>query len=210
LTATIKAPADPASQAFDPKDFRRACGQFATGITVVTVRDGDGVRGMTANSFTSVSLDPPLVLVSVDLRNRTHQLIEESGRFAVNVLSQQHRDWSDRFAGRHGDLQGQFDDVPHRLTDCGLPLFEGALASFVCRLFQAYRPAITPCSSARSSGWSARRAPSRCCSTAAGTAGWTHRPAPERRRPALIWKVPSLAAGRGSEAEFKQAGHGRV
>jgi flavin reductase (DIM6/NTAB) family NADH-FMN oxidoreductase RutF len=138
LTATIKAPADAASQVFDPKDFRRACGQFATGITVVTVRDGDGVRGMTANSFTSVSLDPPLVLVSVDLRNRTHQLIGESGRFAVNVLSQQHRDWSDRFAGRHGDLQGQFDDVPHRLTDCGLPLFEGALASFVCRVYQAY------------------------------------------------------------------------
>jgi flavin reductase (DIM6/NTAB) family NADH-FMN oxidoreductase RutF len=134
LTATVKAPIE----TFDPKDFRRACGQFATGITIVTVRDGKGVRGMTANSFTSVSLDPPLVLVSVDLRNRTHQLIQEGGRFAVNVLSQQHRDWSDRFAGRHGDLQGQFEDVPHRLTDCGLPIFEGALASFVCSVFQAY------------------------------------------------------------------------
>lgn len=116
-----------------PLDLRRACGQFATGVTIVTVRDGDGVRGMTANSFTSVSLDPPLVLVSIDLRNRTHQLVSEQGRFAVNVLAQEHRPWSDRFAGRHGDLQHQFDDVPHRLVD-GLPVLEGVTAALVCEV----------------------------------------------------------------------------
>jgi flavin reductase (DIM6/NTAB) family NADH-FMN oxidoreductase RutF len=116
-----------------PLDLRRACGQFATGVTVVTVTDGDGVRGMTANSFTSVSLDPPLVLVSIDLRNRTHELVRQNGRFAVNVLAQRHQPWSDRFAGRGGDHQHVFDDVPHRIVD-GVLILDGAPAVFVCRL----------------------------------------------------------------------------
>ena len=127
----------PEQTVISPLDLRRACGQFATGVTIVTVRDGDGLRGMTANSFTSVSLDPPLVLVSIDLRNRTHQLVSEQGRFAVNVLAQEHRQWSDRFAGRHGDLQHQFEDVPHRLVD-GLPILEGAAAALVCDVTAIY------------------------------------------------------------------------
>ena len=117
-----------------PLEFRRACGQFATGVTIVTVRDGAGARGMTANSFTSVSLDPPLVLVSIDQRNRTHRLLDLGDSFAVNVLAEDQQTWSDRFAGRHGDVQGQFEDVPHALTAEGLPIIDGALASFVCRV----------------------------------------------------------------------------
>ncbi len=114
-------------------DLRRACGQFATGVTVVTVQDGDGLRGMTANSFTSISLEPPLILVSIDQRNRTHDLVREHERFAVNVLAQAHQSWSDRFAGRGGDLQHVFDDVPHHLMD-GLPVIDDAPAVFICRL----------------------------------------------------------------------------
>ena len=129
-----------ALDAITPTEFRRACGQFATGVTVVTARDGVGVRGMTANSFTSVSLDPPLVLVSVDRRNRTHQLLETDGRFVVNVLAEGHGEISDRFAGRHGAVQDRFDDLPHRLTPDGLPVIDGALASFICRL-EAVHPA---------------------------------------------------------------------
>src|SRR3954466_12083482 len=103
MVQTVSAtPTSPAAGGVPPLDLRRACGQFATGVTIVTVRDGDGLRGMTANSFTSVSLEPPLVLVSIDLKNRTHQLVQEDGKFAVNVLAQDHRQWSDRFAGRHG------------------------------------------------------------------------------------------------------------
>src|SRR6185437_5120052 len=112
-------PTSPAGVA--PLDLRRACGQFATGVTVVTVRDGDGFRGMTANSFTSVSLDPPLLLVSVDRRNCTHDLLTEGEPFAVNVLSEAQQCWSDRFAGRHGDVQHQFDDIPHTVTAAGVP-----------------------------------------------------------------------------------------
>lgn len=124
--------------AFTARDLRNAFGQFATGVTIVTVRDGDGARGMTANSFTSVSLEPPLVLVSVDRRARTHLLLEQADRFAISVLTTDHQALSDRYAGRHGDLHGKFDDVPHRLTDDGLPLIEGSAASFVCRLAGAY------------------------------------------------------------------------
>jgi flavin reductase (DIM6/NTAB) family NADH-FMN oxidoreductase RutF len=123
-------------------ELRRACGQFATGVTIVTVRDGDGFRGMTANSFTSVSLDPPLVLVSVDRRNRTHQLLAEgAGRgepFVVNVLTAAQRDWSDRFAGRHGDVQHRFDDIPHTLSPDGVPIIADVAASFSCRVVAVY------------------------------------------------------------------------
>lgn len=126
------------SPTFTAREFRNAFGQFATGVTVVTVRDGDGARGMTANSFTSVSLDPPLVLVSVDHRARTHALLGEARRFAVSVLNADHRELSDRYAGRHGELHGKFDDVPHRLTEDGLPLIEGAAATLVCRLAVAH------------------------------------------------------------------------
>jgi flavin reductase (DIM6/NTAB) family NADH-FMN oxidoreductase RutF len=115
-------------------ELRRACGRFATGVTVVTVRDGEGAHGMTANSFASVSLDPPLVLVSIERRRHTHKLLEQRLRFAVSVLARTHRGVSDRFASRHGEVQGRFHDVPHRLTDDGLPIIEGALASFVCRV----------------------------------------------------------------------------
>ncbi len=115
-------------------DFRRACGQFATGVTVVTMRAGEGVRGMTANSFTSVSLEPPLVLVSIGANNRTHALLEPGRRFVVNVLAVEQRTVADRFAGRQGDVQHAFDGVPHRLTDDGLPVLEDTLAALVCRV----------------------------------------------------------------------------
>lgn len=134
-SAVMEPPVAPATTTeVSPLELRRACGQFATGVTVVTVRDGAGARGMTANSFTSVSLDPPLVLVSIDLRNRTHALLEANGRFAVNVLARDQQHWSDRFCGRLGDVQGQFDDVPHTPAPGGLPIIDGALASFVCRV----------------------------------------------------------------------------
>ena len=120
-----------------PLDLRHACGQFATGVTIVTVGDGNGARGMTANSFTSVSLDLPLISISIDVRNRTHQLVSEQGRFAINVLTREQRPWSDRFAGRYGDLQHRFDDVPHHLVD-GLPVFDGVAAVLICEVTAVY------------------------------------------------------------------------
>jgi flavin reductase (DIM6/NTAB) family NADH-FMN oxidoreductase RutF len=132
VQAVSATPTSPAG--ITPLDLRRACGQFATGVTVVTVRDGDGFRGMTANSFTSVSLDPPLVLVSVDRRNRTHELLSLGEPFAVNVLSQEQQCWSDRFAGRHGDIQHQFEDIPHTVSETGVPILTESAAVFSCRV----------------------------------------------------------------------------
>ena len=122
----------------DSRAFREACGKFATGVTVVTVQDGEGIRGTTANAFTSVSLDPPILLVSISRGSRTHQLLVKYRRYAVNVLSAEHGSWSDRFAGRHGDYQGNFEDVPHDMTMDGLPLLQEAAATFACTVAAIY------------------------------------------------------------------------
>jgi flavin reductase (DIM6/NTAB) family NADH-FMN oxidoreductase RutF len=136
---TIAQDLEIASPTVSPTELRRAAGQFATGITIVTVAGPHGLHGMTANSFTSVSLDPPLLLVSVDLRRRTHGLLERAERFAVSVLSEAHRELSGRFAGQQGEQrQEDFTDVPHTLTADGTPLISGALAHFVCRRVAIY------------------------------------------------------------------------
>lgn len=118
----------------DPRAFRTACGKFATGVTVVTVREGLAARGMTANSFCSISLDPPLVSVSIDRGNRTHDLLGVGDRFAVNVLGRHQVDMSARYAGCQRGAHTKFDDVPHQVSGHGLPLLDGAVAHFECQV----------------------------------------------------------------------------
>ncbi len=111
----------------DPREFRRTMGAFATGVTVITTRDGDEAHGMTANSVTSVSLDPPLVLVCIDNRAHMRASITGSGRFAVNILGEGQKRLSGHFAGRKSpDLEVAFADVD------GVPALPGSLASLVC------------------------------------------------------------------------------
>jgi hypothetical protein len=89
---------------FDGRAFRRACGQFLTGVTIVTARDAlDAPVGVTVNSFTSVSLDPPMVLVSLDKRLGSYQSFAGSASFAVHVLSTDAAHVSSRFARRGAD-----------------------------------------------------------------------------------------------------------
>ena len=83
--------------------FRRTLGMFATGVTVLTTRVGEQVHGMTANAFMSVSLQPPLVLISIDRRAKMGALLHEGTRFGVSVLEAKQTGLSDRFAGRVGD-----------------------------------------------------------------------------------------------------------
>jgi flavin reductase (DIM6/NTAB) family NADH-FMN oxidoreductase RutF len=113
--------------------FRRTLGMFATGVTVLTVRTGETVHGMTANAFTSVSLLPPLVLVSIDRRARMNNLMHEGTRFAVNVLEAAQIRLSDHFAGRDADGQEPRFELVH-----DTPLVEGALAHLVCRVVRSY------------------------------------------------------------------------
>ena len=119
-------------------EFRRAMGSFATGVTVITVDQEGEVHGMTANAFTSVSLDPLLVLVCVDHRARTHAHLHAKKRFGVNVLSAQQRSISEFYARsaelhQHPEEAGaRFDRTPH-----GTPVLHGALAYLECRLHTA-------------------------------------------------------------------------
>lgn len=115
--------------------FRRTLGMFATGVTVLTTRVGDEIHGMTANAFMSVSLRPPLVLVSIDRRARMCGLLHEGTRLGVNVLEAGQAAVSDRFAGRppqDGAPEPRFELV--RET----PLVEGALAHLVTRIVRSY------------------------------------------------------------------------
>ena len=97
----------------DPTEFRRTLGRFATGVTVVSAYDeGGNPRGLTANAFMSVSLDPPLVLVSLDNRSRTKPVLERAGRYGVSVLAEEQRALSDHFAGRPQEgLEIAFEQV---------------------------------------------------------------------------------------------------
>jgi flavin reductase (DIM6/NTAB) family NADH-FMN oxidoreductase RutF len=116
----------------DVASFRRALSQFASGVTVVTTRDAAGqALGLTVSAFCSVSLDPPLVLVSIDHRSETNAGMRESGLFAVSVLAEDQEEVSRRFAsvGRGKNEGFAFLD-----GELGLPLVPGALAHVECRV----------------------------------------------------------------------------
>jgi flavin reductase (DIM6/NTAB) family NADH-FMN oxidoreductase RutF len=123
--------------ALNAADFRKAMGCFATGVTIITLdQDGDGdIHGMTANAFTSVSLDPPLVLVCVDHRARTHAHLHARKRFGVNVLSSAQQAISEYYARssekhQHAEAAGaRFTRTAH-----GTPVLKGAIAYLECRL----------------------------------------------------------------------------
>ena len=116
-----------------PHEFRETLGRFASGVTVVTAAHGGERRGMTANAFVSVSLTPPLILVSVDHSASMHARLHEAERFGVNVLSAQQRELSRHFAGRPDEGL----NVPW-MDHEGLPLIGGAVAQLVCRKVEAH------------------------------------------------------------------------
>jgi flavin reductase (DIM6/NTAB) family NADH-FMN oxidoreductase RutF len=129
------------ARAADVSAFRQAMGSFPTGVTVVTVACDDGnLHGMTVNSFSSVSLDPMLVLVCLVQTSRGLGLIERAGAFVVNVLSAGQQDVSRWFANRHRPAGStMFDGVPFEPGVTGGPMLLGAAASFDCRLRQSHR-----------------------------------------------------------------------
>ncbi|WP_336658806.1 flavin reductase family protein [Leucobacter sp. USHLN153] len=115
---------------FDARDLRSAFGQFATGVTVVTTTTPSGERvGVTANSFTSLSMDPPLVLWCPGRHLRSLPAFEEASHFAINVLASDQHELSRRFAVGASD---KFSGVEVREGIAGLPLIPGTLATFEC------------------------------------------------------------------------------
>lgn len=120
----------------DSEQLRHAMRAWTTGVTVVTALH-DGVQhGMTVNSFTSVSLEPPLVLISLQTKTRTHDLISKSGMFGMTILTDQQGGISDRFAGRSVDGDDRFAGVPTETLVSGAPLIKDGMAYLDCRVTQ--------------------------------------------------------------------------
>ncbi len=121
-----------------PDDFKRAMAQFASGVTVVTTRYGGVPVGVTASSFTSLSLDPPLVLVCLAKRLFTHKAIAESGVFAVNVLGAHQVELGMRFAGMRPEIKDRFADLHTTTAVTGSPLLPDTLAWVDCTVWAMY------------------------------------------------------------------------
>ena len=117
-------------------EFRQALGHFATGVTVITVARGAGqVHGMTANAFTSVSLDPPLVLVCVARSSRTHPLLLAQRRFGITVLREEQQAVARYFADVSQDHEAPAHlGIRYRQTERGTVLLEPCLAQLECLL----------------------------------------------------------------------------
>lgn len=132
-------PAGPAGFPSVPADsYRAVMRHWPSGVTVITMPAADGPHGMTASAFTSVSVDPPMILIVVDRRWRSHAFIESAGAFCVNILSTTQSDVSDRFAGRHGDLPDRFAGVPTTTAVTGSPCLVEALGYLDCVVVQAH------------------------------------------------------------------------
>ncbi|HEV7147398.1 MAG TPA: flavin reductase family protein [Pedococcus sp.] len=115
-------------------EFRLAMGRFATGVTVLTTRWDGHDHAMTANALTSVSMDPMLVLVCVEVEARFHDAVIESGTWGVSVLAASQRPTAEWLSTRGRPLHGQLDRVAHRRgTATGVALLDGALATVECR-----------------------------------------------------------------------------
>jgi Conserved protein/domain typically associated with flavoprotein oxygenases, DIM6/NTAB family len=111
--------------------FRRVCSRFATGITILTVLDESGTpHGLTVNSFTSVSCEPPLVLVCVDHRCSLLPCFRRAAHYGINMLGEEQEALSVRFAKRSSN---SFEDLSWEKSPCGAPLLTDALAALECR-----------------------------------------------------------------------------
>lgn len=122
--------------AIDVTELRRCLGTFVTGVTVMTALDADGQPdGITANSFSSLSLDPPLIAWSLRLQSRSFQTFKNAQRFAVNILAQDQVSVSNRFATSGVK---NFAEVPHTLGLGGVPLINGCASYLECSLEATY------------------------------------------------------------------------
>jgi flavin reductase (DIM6/NTAB) family NADH-FMN oxidoreductase RutF len=119
----------------DPRELRNVCGLFVTGVTVITTEQEGRLEGTTVNSFTSVSLEPPLVLFCLHRASRLRPVVRSAGRFAVNFLSGHQAPLAWAFAGRQSKVAPTAGD---RRSAAGMPVLDGALAHLDCRLVNEF------------------------------------------------------------------------
>ncbi len=120
--------------ALDPEQLRHAMRAWTTGVTVVTAQHDGRRYGMTVNSFTSISLDPPLISVALKQLTHTHELVEKSGEFSITLLASHQKELSDRFAGRSHEFQDRFEGVTTETLLIDAPLIRGGIACFNCKV----------------------------------------------------------------------------
>lgn len=141
MTTASSAPpaALPEQQAFNGREFRNALGSFATGVTVITTQGAEHAYGMTANAFSSVSLDPPLILVCVIKGTEGSDIISRNGCFAVNILGHDQEPISRYFASRDRPRgPDAFSEISHARVATGSPIIDGVTAYLDCRLHASH------------------------------------------------------------------------
>jgi flavin reductase len=106
--------------------------RFATGVTIVTTSNADGIHGFTVNAFASVTAEPPTVLVCVNRTARAHPIITDSGGFCVNILALEQQPLAEKFQG--GEPHERFNGVVHRAGPSGSPILDGVLAYVDCQV----------------------------------------------------------------------------
>jgi len=118
--------------------FRDILSQFASGVTVVTTRNGDTLHGLTVSSFCSVSLEPPLILVCIDKKASSHPVLQTSKRFAVNFLTAAQQDISNRFADPRRSPEERFQGLAVRTAVTQSPILPDVLAYLDCEVYAEY------------------------------------------------------------------------
>ena len=112
--------------------------RLPAGVVLISARQGDEFRGLTASSLVSVSLEPPLVLAALERTSATRAAVFETEAFNVNVLTRRQEFIADRFAGRAPAIDPQWRTLPHRLGTNGIPLLDGCAAWLECRLIASH------------------------------------------------------------------------
>ena len=118
----------------DSEQLRHAMRAWTTGVAVITAAHNGQRYGMTVNSFLSVSLEPPLISVTLKQLTHTHELVVQSGEFAVTVLSADQKELSDRFAGKLPEIKDRFEGISTETLNIDAPLLKGGIAYFNCRV----------------------------------------------------------------------------
>jgi flavin reductase (DIM6/NTAB) family NADH-FMN oxidoreductase RutF len=122
----------------DGEMLRQAMHRWTTGVCIVSGSDGSHFQGMTVNSFASVSLNPPLVTVTLANRTRTFRVVNASEAFAVTILAYHQRELADRFSGKVPENENRFEGLKIFTMVSGAPLLEGGLAHLDCRVVHTY------------------------------------------------------------------------
>ncbi len=123
--------------AIDPQTYKQAMAQWASGVTVVTTRLPDGeIKGMTASSFTSVSINPYLILVCVAKKLYTHEVLLQSDVFAVNILNSTQAEIAQIFAGMRPDITDRFTHVGYSTSETGSPILPDVAGWLDCKKYQ--------------------------------------------------------------------------